>query len=418
MDLPVRSTSRQLPPPQAEDEHDAEVFEAEHQDGGLRTTNIHAPPAVRKTPSTPWKNLEACEGFDLRTWVAASGSEPRTTTMTTATDTASLIPNSSRSSYGYEQDSVFHRFPDLPYELRRKIWRMHLERPRIVVIRGVPDGSGVQASGNNLGNMACNAHWYCENRSPALFRVCDESRREAVSFFRIRLPMRSLAPDSHGFPDLKHRNPAWDRIYINPDWDLVLYQGATRSLTMPILASDLLAHDPLGRGVAHYGSNDWPRSIWQVDPDPGFGMATLNESFACLETFVLCTRSTSEITRPLGEGYVHAVAGDVGLASLRDSGSGSHIFDWHRASSGMAAKTPNNSMVRKALVFGKGVDQSVVNNLVTMEMTTRIRDGDLAWALHSTTDGWVIRLAWQPPDCTISHVMHLTTGPIKEPRVS
>ncbi|UQC81718.1 uncharacterized protein CLUP02_07204 [Colletotrichum lupini] len=418
MDLPVRSTSRQLPPPQAEDEHDAEVFEAEHQDGGLRTTDIHAPPAVRKTPSTPWKNLEACEGFDLRTWVAASGSEPRTTTMTTATDTASLIPNSSRSSYGYEQDSVFHRFPDLPYELRRKIWRMHLERPRIVVIRGVPDGSGVQASGNNLGNMACNAHWYCENRSPALFRVCDESRREAVSFFRIWLPMRSLAPDSHGFPDLKHRNPAWDRIYINPDWDLVLYQGATRSLTMPILASDLLAHDPLGRGVAHYGSNDWPQSIWQVDPDPGFGMATLNESFACLETFVLCTRSTSEITRPLGEGYVHAVAGDVGLASLRDSGSGSHIFDWHRASSGMAAKTPNNSMVRKALVFGKGVDQSVVNNLVTMEMTTRIRDGDLAWALHSTTDGWVIRLAWQPPDCTISHVMHLTTGPIKEPRTS
>ncbi|KAK1720385.1 uncharacterized protein BDZ83DRAFT_584419 [Colletotrichum acutatum] len=185
---------------------------------------------------------------------------------------------------------------------------------------------------------------------------------------------------------------------------------------MPILASDLLAHDPLGRGVAHYGSNDWPQSIWQVDPDPGFGMATLNESFACLKTFVLCTRSTSEITRPLGEGYVHAVAGDVGLAGLCDTGS--HAFDWHRAPSGMAAKTPNNSMVRKALVFGKGVDQSAVNNLVTMEMTTRIRDKDLAWALHSTTDGWVIRLAWQPPDCAISRVMHLTTGPIKEPKVS
>ncbi|KAK1637917.1 hypothetical protein BDP81DRAFT_393590 [Colletotrichum phormii] len=415
MDLPVQSTSRQSPPPQAEDEHDAEVFEHEHQDGGLRTTDIHAPPAVRKIAPTPWRNLEACEGFDLRTWVAASGSQPTTTTTST---TASPKPNSIHSS----SYAVFHRFPDLPYELRRKIWRMHLERPRIVVIRGVPDGSGIQASGNDLGNMACNANWYCENRSPALFRVCDESRREATSFFRIQLPMRSSAPDSHRFPDLKQRNPAWDRIYINPDWDLVLYQGATRSLTMPILASDLLAHDPLGRGVAHYGSNDWPQSIWHVNPDPGFGMATLNESFAFLKSFVLCTRSTSEIIRPLGEGYVHAVAGHVGLADLRDSGSGSgsgsHAFDWHRASSGMAAKTPNNSMVRKALVFGKGVHHSVVNNLVTIEMTTRIRDGDLAWDLHSTTDGWVIRLAWQPPDCAISHIMHLTTGPIKELKVS
>ncbi|OHF01894.1 hypothetical protein CORC01_02772 [Colletotrichum orchidophilum] len=412
MDLPVRSTSHQPPPPspplKAENEHDAEVFEAEHQDGGLRTTDIRAPPVVRKIPPTPWRKLEACKGFDLRTWTAASGSEPTTTTS---------IPNSiSCSSHGYDEGSVFHGFPDLPYELRHKIWRMHLERPRIVVIRGVMDGSGVQASGNDLGNVVCNANWYCENRSPSLFRVCAESRREARSFFRIRLPMRSSAPDSHGFPNLNQRNPVWDQIYINPDWDLVLYQGATRSLTMAILASDLLAYDPLGKGIAHYGSNDWPQSIWHVNPDPGCGMATLNESFAFLKSFVLCTRSTSEITRPLGEGYVYAVAGDVGPAGMCDSGS--YTFDWYRASSGMAAKTPNNSMVRKALIFGKGVHHSVVNSLIAIEMTSRIHDGPLSQNLNATTEGWVIKLAWQPPDCAISHVMHLTTGPIREPKVS
>ncbi|GKT58104.1 pectinesterase precursor [Colletotrichum tofieldiae] len=390
---------------QDEDDYDGAVSAVRHPPGGSRTTDTHVRSAAREKDPGPWRSLEACDGFDLRTWVVAPAGDPKSTTMT---------PTPPSSSEGGRRvgDGVFHRFPDLPYELRSKIWRIHLERPRIVVVRGVMDTSGVEASGNELGNVACNARWYCENRSPAIFRVCAESRREAMSFFRIHLPMRSSEPDMHGYPYLNQRNPAWDRIYINPDWDLVLYQGTSRSLTMPILASDLLAYDPLGEGVAHYGSNDWPKSIWHVNPDPGFGMATLNESFAFLKTFVLCTRSTSEIARPLGEGYVYAVTGEVGPAGMLDFGL--HAVDWTRGASRLVVRTPNNSMIRKALVFGKEVDHSIVNNLVTVEMTTRIQKS-LAQSLCSTTDGWVIRLAWQPPDRSISHVMHLTTGLLRPP---
>ncbi|KAL0943233.1 uncharacterized protein CTRU02_201119 [Colletotrichum truncatum] len=393
-----------------EDESDdgsGDVCEQDNGDGNLRTHQTAAIPASsasRKKPPTHWTTLKACEGFDLRTWVSASGSEQKTTIASTSTSSSPLFPLSSTPDCA-SRHATFHPFPDLPYELRSKIWRMHLEWPRIVVIRGVMDcSSGEEASGNEFGNVACNAHWYCENRSPVLLRVCSESRREALSFFRIHLPMRSPDPDRHGFPYLNQRNPAWDRIYINPDWDLVLYQGASRSLTMPILASDLLAYDPKGEGVVHYGSNDWPQSIWQVNPDPGFGMATLNESMAFLKSFVLCTRSTSDMVRPLGEGYVHAVTGEVGQAGMQ-------MVDW-AAHSRMLMRTPSNSMIRKALAIGKNVERSVVDDLVTVEMTTRIRNIPLSNALASSTTGWVLQLAWQPPDRKISHVMHITTGPL------
>ncbi|KAK2001037.1 hypothetical protein LX36DRAFT_379913 [Colletotrichum falcatum] len=429
--LPLQPIDWSSPPPRppscspTEDGYDANaVGSAQSHQRPCRTTEPHlvrSAAARKQHPTNPWRPLEACQGFDLRTWVAAAasaaaaaGDPPRTPTTTTAAAlTQPSLPSSAPSPLPLEsgRGDVFSRFPDLPYELRSKIWRIHLERPRVVVIRGVMDTSGVEASGNELGNVACNAHWYCENRSPAVFRVCAEARREALSFFRIRLPMASPEPDAHGYPQRSQRNPAWDRIYINPDWDLVLYQGASRSLTMPILASDLLAYDPLGQGVAHYGSNDWPKSIWHVDPDPGSGMATLNESLAVLKSFFLCTRSTSDMTRPLGEGYVHAVAGEVGRAGMLDFGL--HVVDWTRASR-LVVRTPNNSMIRKALILGKGVDHAVVNNLVTVEMTTRI-EKSLARDLCSTTDGWVIRLAWQPPDRSISHVMHLTTGQLRPP---
>ncbi|WYZ38196.1 hypothetical protein EsH8_III_000110 [Colletotrichum jinshuiense] len=400
-ELPNRSARQSSSAVQDEDEYqyNGGVFETEHQDGDYRTTATPAPPPARENVPTSWRALEACEGFDLRTWVAASRSEQATTTAS---------PLSSSRAAG-DESRAFARFPDLPYELRSKIWRICLRRPRIVVIRGVMDSSGVEVSGNEFGNIVCNAHWYCENRSPSLFRVCSESRGEALSFFRIHLPMRSSEPDRHGYPYLNQRNPAWDRIYINPDWDLVLYQGASRSLTMPILASDLVAYDPRGEGAAHYGSNDWPKSIWQVNPDPGFGMATLNESLAFLKSFTLCTRSTSDMTRPLGEGYVHAVAGEVGQAGMQEFGM--HMIDW-TSQTHLVVRTPGNSMIRKALAIGKQVEQSVVSNLVTIELTTRIRDASLAKALSSTTKGWVLQLAWQPPGRKISHIMHLTTGPV------
>ncbi|CAI0653789.1 unnamed protein product [Colletotrichum noveboracense] len=329
---------------QRHDGYDA-ADETEHDHGAhqtQRTTAIPAPSAARVKPPTPWKALKACKG----------------------------------------------------------IWLMCLSWPRIVVIRGSMDCNtpGNESSGNEFGNVACNAHWYCENRSPVLFRVCSESRREALAFFRIHLPMRSPDPDSHGRPSLNQRNPAWDRIYINPDWDLVLYQGATRSVA--ILASDLLAYDPNHEGVVHYGA----QGIRDVNPDPGFGMATLSESLAFLKSFVLCTADTSDMVRPLGEGYIHAVAGEIGQEGMQ-------MIDW-ASHSRMLMRTFSNSEVRRTLVHSKHVEQRVVDDLVTVEMSTRFRSTTVQKALDSSATGRVLQLAWQPPDRKISHVMHLTTAPL------
>ncbi|KAH0440706.1 pectinesterase precursor [Colletotrichum camelliae] len=382
--------------------------ETEHDHGARRTqptTAIPAPSAARVKPPTPWKALKACKGFDLRTWVAASGYEPIITTTSPCSSSVSmpssaLSPSAPPADINADTTTALHRFPDLPHELRSKVWLMCLSWPRIVVVRGSMDCStpGNETSGNAFGNVACNAHWYCENRSPVLFRVCAESRREALAFFRIHLPMRSPDPDSHGRPSLNQRNPAWHRIYINPDWDLVLFQGATRSLA--ILASDLLAYDPKGEGVAHYGA----QGIWQVDPDPGFGMATLSESLAFLKSFVLCTADTSDTVCPLGEGYIHAVAGEVGQEGMQ-------MIDW-ASHSRMLMRTPNNSEVRSTLVKNKDVEQRVVDDLVTVEMSARVRNSAVQNALNSSATGRVLQLAWQPPDRKISHVMHLTTAPL------
>ncbi|KAK1983045.1 hypothetical protein LZ30DRAFT_748905 [Colletotrichum cereale] len=397
--LPLRPMDSSSPPSCSHTDNDYDGDPPSLMDGGPRNPDTHVRSAARaEQPANPWRSLEACEGFDLRTWVAAPASGPQSSTTALTMTPPPLPPSPLPLESG--RGAVAACFPDLPYELHSNIWRIYLQRPRVVVIRAVMDPSGVEPSGNEFGNVACNARWYCENRSPALFRVCAEARREALSFFRIHLPVTSPEPDAHGYPQRRHRNPAWDRIYINPDWDLVL---------------DLLAYDPLGEGVAHYGSNNGP---WEVNPDPGFGMATLKESFAVLKSFFRCGGSTSNMTRPHGEGYVHAVAGEVGRAGMLDVDL--RAADWTPAWRLVARPLPHINFARGALISSQRLDRAVGNNLVIVDLTTHFRLPDLIEEallrdLWSTTDGWVIRLVWQPPDRIISYVMYLTTGQLRRP---
>jgi len=138
--------------------------------------------------------------------------------------------------------AAFHLFNQLPYDLRRRIWRTTMKRFRLVNI--THDGPKVERATNSLGRCTSGVKWKMLNKMPAIFAVCQESRREATLFYRIHLP--------------------GERVYVNPEWDFVCYNVNKYALTFPIdafLCNDLLAYDPMDVGVVHFGRKDsWRRS--------------------------------------------------------------------------------------------------------------------------------------------------------------
>jgi 2EXR family len=137
-------------------------------------------------------------------------------------------------------NETFHLFTSLPYDLRRRIWRTSMERYRIVNI--THEGPKVERSTNQFGKGTSGVHWHMFNKIPAIFATCQESRHEALSFYRIHLP---------------------GMVYMNPEWDIITHHVNNYAATFPIdafLCSDMLAYDPLGVGVVHFGrKGSWIR---------------------------------------------------------------------------------------------------------------------------------------------------------------
>jgi hypothetical protein len=329
-----------------------------------------------------WRHLTSCNGFDLRTWLSGA------------------TPLFSSQSEGTANDTKrsFNRFLDLPPELRAKIWRICLEKPRIVVIRSLMLDPSPRVVPNELGNPASNTCWYWENRSPTPMRVCREAREEALSFFRIHLPMTTTSMERYGSWEEEKRNPVWDAIYINPEWDLILYDGTRRAMEFPVLVSDLLAYDPRGRGIGHFCSNEWPKSVWAVNPDPGFGMATLAESFANLQTFVLFTRQVAGAPGRLGEGYITA----VNQQPKRPFGQN-------------VTEVSHNPVVLRKALGRKNLPRGAAD-ICVVDMGMRESDA-YASPLYGATDGLALQLRWQAKEHEPTNMMFVTTGAIRDPRV-
>jgi hypothetical protein len=83
-------------------------------------------------------------------------------------------------------ESYFHRFPELPIELRQKIWRHSLQRERLIRIRLVPEPNAKSTIGNERYTATVNGHQVLSK----LLRVNREPREAALGFYRVHIPCR------------------------------------------------------------------------------------------------------------------------------------------------------------------------------------------------------------------------------------
>ncbi|KXJ93444.1 hypothetical protein Micbo1qcDRAFT_174502 [Microdochium bolleyi] len=166
---------------------------------------------------------------------------------------------------------TFHLFTQLPVELRLKIWRLHLARPRIVRVSTLDFVKKIHFTPNSLGNQASNIQWYTTNRLPLLARVSQEARRETLNFYRIHL--------SAG---MARRAFSFGPVYLNPEWDIILLNCSHEGTPMDILLNDIMAYDPRGIGAIHLASYCDP-GLWDGTPLPG--CAEMKTSAANLRSY-------------------------------------------------------------------------------------------------------------------------------------
>jgi hypothetical protein len=188
----------------------------------------------------------------------------------------------------------FTLFSQLPTELRLKIWRTHLLRPRLVRISTIDFVKKLHFVPNALGNPSSNIQWYTTNRLPVLMRVCHESRDETLRFYRVHL--------SH-----EQRTFYFSPVYLNPEWDVLLLNCTHDAFPMDVFLSDVMAYDPKGVGAVHLGSYLEP-SKW--DCEPLAGCAELARSARNLMSYTECAYAGTSMKVDvfpilrIGEGYL------------------------------------------------------------------------------------------------------------------
>jgi len=192
--------------------------------------------------------------------------------------------------------TTFHPFATLPLELRLKIWRMHLMRPRIVRISTIDFVKKIHFTPNSLDKLASNIQWYTTNRLPLLARVNHEAREEALRFYRIHLSA-NMAPRAFTFGP----------VYLNPEWDIIMLNCSHEGTPMDILLNDLMAYDPRGIGAVHLASYCDP-SLWDTTLLPGCTEMSISAANLRSYTEVIYAGFSSRVDvfpiLRLGQGYL------------------------------------------------------------------------------------------------------------------
>lgn len=170
----------------------------------------------------------------------------------------------------------FHQFPHLPKELRLMIWRQSLCRQRIIKVHlsdpWVEDPSTIRTRFKSeiyepswalqrFGDYLVTVH--TSQVLSKLFRVCRESRLEAMAHYRVHIPCRFLLPSVGQYHSLysvlvgaTHEDRlstvlAPGTIYFNPEWDFlkITCWPNTTALLPPFLNDLKNRYDPRGIGL-------------------------------------------------------------------------------------------------------------------------------------------------------------------------
>ncbi|KAK8062760.1 pectinesterase precursor [Apiospora hydei] len=120
-----------------------------------------------------------------------------------------------------QEERSFHLFPQLPLEIRQKIWRLSLE-PRVLELH----------SRRTHYAQAEDWPWRSDCFNPALLSVCDEARGEALGALTVALPM-----------------PHGGMLYCDPMRDVLVVLGDSDLPRLRRLFAEVEDQDP--RGLRH-----------------------------------------------------------------------------------------------------------------------------------------------------------------------
>ncbi len=159
-------------------------------------------------------------------------------------------------SYCGGEDVLFSLFPKLPTELRLRIWRLSVERHRLieVEVEALPD-SGDDAhrppySTTNALNKLISSRNYAVTVQgfrlhSKLLRVNSESRKEALRFYRVHIPCYLRA-------SRRVERSIKSTLYFNPEYDFIqLEAGGPVETTFVDFLHDIRAYDPRDAGLVN-----------------------------------------------------------------------------------------------------------------------------------------------------------------------
>ncbi|KAJ9412772.1 hypothetical protein QL093DRAFT_2595340 [Fusarium oxysporum] len=133
----------------------------------------------------------------------------------------------------------FHCFPNLPVELRLRIWRYSFV-PRCVEIhaRRSHYADDFQHGGVPKWQSRCN--------NPVALSVSSEARSAALDFYPVKFPLATVASYEHAGDSINDLNRM---LYIKPAVDTVVILGDLDYRRISRLFTDLHLGDPEGKGA-------------------------------------------------------------------------------------------------------------------------------------------------------------------------